>query len=269
MQKPQPSHSSWQELVASPRRPSHILQIYDSDEFLAAGVGLFAAEGLSRGEAVFLSGTAPHLGDLRRTLRSHGVDIDRAQAREQLVLSSVEDTMAALMVDDMPDAERFRAFGDVLGRASRDPRFSGVRCWGEMSHVLYQRGDTQAALGAERLAYESTLPHGAVLFCSYLLDRFDARAYDGALHEVCACHSHVIPAEDYVRHRMAVNRAIAEVVGEIKGATLQSLLSWKGLGCELPSSQAVLFWLRDALPDRFQDVLSRARAYQLGESSDA
>lgn len=269
MQKSQHPHSSWQELVAAPRRPSHILQIYDSDEFLAAGVGLFAAEGLSRGEAVFLSGTGKHLDHLRRTLRSHGIDVEAALAREQLVLSDVEDTMAAMLVDGMPDSARFQAFAGVLGRASRDSRFGGVRCWGEMSHVLYQRGSGKAALAAEQLAYESAVPHGAVLFCSYLLDRFDAQAYDGVLREVCACHSHVIPAEDYVRHRLAVNRAIAEVVGEIKGAMLQSLLSWKGLGCELPSSQAVLFWLRDALPDRFHDVLSRARAYQLRESSDA
>jgi hypothetical protein len=70
-----------------------------------------------------------------------------------------------------------------------------------------------------------------------------------------------------VRHRLAVNRAIAEVVGDIKGPLLQSLLSWKGLACDLPSSQALLFWVRDALPEHFQDILSRARTYQLEEAT--
>ena len=28
--------------------------------------------------------------------------------------------------------------------------------------------------------------------------------------DMCCKHSHVIPAEDYVRYRLAVNRAIAE-----------------------------------------------------------
>ena len=74
-------------------------------------------------------------------------------------------------------------------------------------------------------------------------------------------HSHVIPAEDYARHRQAVNRAIAEVVGDIKGTLLQSLNSWRGLACDLPSSQAVLFWLRETLPEKFEAVLVRARAY--------
>ena len=83
------------------------------------------------------------------------------------------------------------------------------------------------------------------------------------LRHVCAAHSHVIPAQDYVRHRMAVNRAIAEVVGEIRGPMLQSLVSWRGLSCNVPSSQAVLFWLRDTMPEHLGAVLERARAYHL------
>jgi hypothetical protein len=65
-----------------------------------------------------------------------------------------------------------------------------------------------------------------------------------------------------VRHRLAVNRAIAEVLGEIRGPLLQSLLSWKGLGCDLPSSQAQLFWVRETLPERFEEVLSLVKAHQ-------
>ena len=63
------------------------------------------------------------------------------------------------------------------------------------------------------------------MFCSHLCDRFDPAGYDALLPQLCCKHSHVIPAEDYVEHRLAVNRAIAEVIGEIKGPMLQSLLS--------------------------------------------
>ena len=135
-----------------------------------------------------------------------------------------------------------------------------------MSDVLHQRGNTSAAIRDEELCDAVAKKHGAAIFCSLQCDRFDPAAYDGALKDVCCKHSHVIPAEDYVQHRLAVNRAIAEVVGEIKGPLLQSLLSWEGLSCELPSSQVLLFWLRDALPERFHDVLARAKAYQAQES---
>ena len=77
----------------------------------------------------------------------------------------------------------------------------------------------------------------------------------------------MIPARDYVRHRLAVNRAVAEVVGEIRGPLLQSLLSWRDMRCDLPTSQALLFWLHDAVPDKFHSVLERARVYEAAEAS--
>jgi hypothetical protein len=52
MQKSVSVNSSWQSVLASPPRASHILQIYDSDDFLAAAVAHFAAAGLQAEEAV-------------------------------------------------------------------------------------------------------------------------------------------------------------------------------------------------------------------------
>jgi hypothetical protein len=53
----------------------------------------------------------------------------------------------------------------------------------------------------------------------------------------------------------------------MQGSLLQSLASWKGLACELPSSQALLFWLRETLPEQFAAVLARARTIQPQEVS--
>ena len=261
-------HASWRELLASPAAASHIVQIYDSEDFLAAGAALFAAEGLLRGEAVLLAGTQAHLRGVHQALASRGMDADAAARQGQLSILDVHEALQAVLADGALDAQRFQALaGDALAKISADARFSGVRWWGEISNVLHLRGDEQGALLAEDLGDAAAKKHGATVFCSYLLDRFDPRGYDGMLRQVCAKHSHVIPAEDYVRHRLAVNRAIAEVIGDIKGPLLQSLLSWKGLSCDLPSSQALLFWIREALPEHFHEVLSRAKAYQLQDSA--
>jgi hypothetical protein len=255
-------HASWQELLATPTPASHILQIYDSDDFLAAGVALFAAEGLRRGDAVLLTGTQAHLRGVRRELDARGVDAPGAERGGQLMLSDAQLGVAAVVRDGEVDPARFqKVAGDALARAAADRRFTGVRWWGEMSNVLYRNADRRASLATEDLGEALAQKHGVKLFCSFLCDRFDAAAYDGVLPEICCKHSHVIPAEDYVHHRLAVNRAIAEVIGDIRGPLLQSLLSWKGLACELPSSQVLLFWIRDAMPERFRDVLDRARAY--------
>jgi hypothetical protein len=242
---------------------THILQIYDSDDFLAAGVAFFAAEGLRRGEAVLLTGTQAHLRGIQLALASRDVDVDAVVRDGRLRVSDVRQGVAAVMSGDMPNPALFRAVaGDALERARADSRFTGVRWWGEMSNILHQQGNRRAAMAAEGLGDAAAKKYGISLFCSFLYDKFDPRGYDGVLRDVCGEHSHVIPAEDYVRHRLAVNRAIAEVIGEAKGPALQSLLSWKGLSCDLPSSQAVLFWIREAMPEHFLDVLSRVKAYQ-------
>jgi hypothetical protein len=265
MQERQTRHASWQELLASPAAAPHVVQICDSDDFLITGVAYFAAEGLRAGEAVLLTGTRPHLAGVRRALIASGVDAEGALRSGQLMLSDAQEVAASLAAGGRPDPARFDVLAEeILSRACADPRFTGARWWGEIAPTVRASGHAREALRLEESADRAIKRHGVALLCSYLLDRFDPAGYDGFFKEVCCRHSHVIPAQDYVRHRMAVNRAVAEVIGEIRGPLLQSLLSWKGLGCELPSSQALLFWIREALPEQFDAVLSRAREHQLG-----
>lgn len=238
------SVASWKSVLASAPPGSHILQIYDSDPFVESAVAHFAAEGIGNGEAVLLSGTKPHLAGIDRELRSLGVDVHSPQ----LVREGVEEALSrpAWTVEEL----------------IADRPLKGVRWWGELTNTLCQRGDHAAGMAAERKANTTARNHDVTIFCSYLSDKYDPRAYDSTLLNLCSLHSHVIPAQDYVLHRQAVNRAISHVVGDIKGTLLQSLHSWKGLGCDLPSSQALLFWLQETLPEKFDSVLKHARAYQ-------
>jgi hypothetical protein len=256
------SSPSWRDLLCAPPRAAHVLQLYDSDHFLARAVAHFAAEGLKSGEGVLLSGTPEHLAAIRAALESLGIAVPSALRNGQLALDDVHEQLSALVPGGAPDTRRFAAaVNSALERTRGDGRFSGVRWWGEMTNALHQRGQHEAGLAAERVAGAAAKQQGATVFCSFLCDRYDARAYEHALCDLCCVHSHVVPAEDYVRHRLAVNRAIAEVIGELKGSVLQSLASWGGLSCSLPSSQALLFWVRETMPERFEAVLERARAY--------
>jgi hypothetical protein len=97
------------------------------------------------------------------------------------------------------------------------------------------------------------------IFCSFLMDKFDPAIYEEVFSNICSTHSHLIPADDYARHRLTVNRAIAEVVGEIRGPLLQSMVAWKDVPALMPSSQALLLWLKERMPEHFTAVLARAR----------
>jgi hypothetical protein len=59
--------------------------------------------------------------------------------------------------------------------------------------------------------------------------------------------------------RLIVNRAIAEVIGELRPAQLQSLKSWQGATSLMPSSQSLLLWVREKMPEYFGQVLTKAR----------
>ena len=256
-------HASWQELLAASPPQSHFVQIFDSDAFLASAVSRFAAEGLRSGDAVILTGTPEHLRGIGRSLCALGIDQDAVVRGGQLVLTDVHDGVSSFMRDGVADRALFDAgAGDQLATARADNRFSGVRWWGEISNVLNQSGNPEAALAAEDMGDAVSKRQGVAILCSYQCDRFQPDVY-GFLSQLCSKHSHVIPAEDYVRHRQIVNRAITDVIGEIKGALLQSLISWRGMSCDLPSSQAVLFWVRDTIPHKFEAILERARLYNV------
>jgi len=261
---PATSHSSWQELLVAPGASSHVVQLYDNEAFLAAAASLFVAEGLARGEAAVLNGTSEHVAAIRAALRSRDVDADAALGRGQLLIVPIPEGVGEMLRGKESEASRLNHASDGAFARAADRRYGGVRWWGETANFLYQHGDEEGALAAEDLGNFAARTYGAQFLCSFLCDRFDPEAYRGILCEMCARHTHLIPARDYVRHRLAVNRAIADVVGDIRGPLLQSLLSWKPLGCEVPSSQAVLFWLRDTLPERFPDVLARVRDFHEG-----
>ena len=262
MKESMSANPSWRDLLCAPPRAAHVLQLYDSDHFLARAVAHFAAEGLKCGDAVLLSGTAEHIAAIRAGLASLGLDVPSALRDGQLALDDVRERLSLLVPGGVLDAKRFEsAVNGALERLRGDARFAGVRWWGEMTSTLHHQGDHGAGLAAERIADAVAKKQGATVFCSFLCDRYDARAYEHALCDLCCVHSHVVPAEDYVRHRLAVNRAIADVIGELKGSVLQSLASWGGLSCSLPSSQALLFWVRETMPERFEAVLERARAH--------
>lgn len=255
-------HASWQQLLAAPPPGAHVAHWYENDAFLAAAVAHYAAEGLARGESVALRGTREHLDAIVRRLGELGAAPAQALRNGQLALADAHETLAAITPGGVFDERLFESGSrELLERARAGGRFGGIRWWGEMSDPSFVRGNAAAAVRLEEIVESVAREYGATVFCSVACERFDARAYDGVMLDVCRTHTHVIPAHDYAAHRIAVNRALAEVVGTISGSLLQSLASWRGPRCELPSSQALLFWLREALPEKFEAVLERARIH--------
>jgi hypothetical protein len=253
--------ASWRKLLAEPGENGHIVQLYQDDDFYGEAISHFAAEGLARGESIILVATKPHWQNISGRLRGKGLDLDGLFRQGQLTLLDADDTLPKFMAGQLPDGGIFKPLAkQTIAKARAGGKYPRVRWWGEMVNVLYVNGNPRGSTRLEEFFDEVAHEENIAIFCSFLMDKFDPKIYDEAFGNVCRTHSHVVPVDDYAHHRLTVNRAVAEVIGEIKGPLLQSLVSWKSTAPSLmPTSQALLLWVKEHLPQSFEPVLARAR----------
>jgi hypothetical protein len=252
--------ASWRKLLAEPGEDGHIVQLYQDPDFYSEAISHFAAEGLVRGEAIILVATQANWENISRALHAKGFDTAKLFREGQLTLLDADATLPRFMAGNLPDGRIFKPLArDTIARARAGGRFPRVRWWGEMVNVLYVEGNPQGSTRLEEYFDEVAHEERIAILCSFFMDKFDPKIYDEAFGNVCRTHSHVVPVDDYVRHRYVVNQAIHDVVGEIRGPVLQSLLSWTGSISHMPSSQAMLLWVREQFPQQFAPVLARAR----------
>ena len=254
------SATSWRKLLADPGENGHIVQLYQDDAFYGEAVSHFAAEGLARGESIILVATEPHWKNISARLRGKGFNLEELFGQGQLTLLDADATLPKFMSGDKPDAGIFKPLArQAIAKARAGGKYPRVRWWGEMVNVLYVNGNPDGSNYLEELFDEVASEENIAIFCSFLMDKFDPKIYDEAFGQVCCTHSHVIPADDYAQHRVIVNRAVADVIGDIGGPLLQSLASWQYQRALMPSSQSTLLWVREMMPERFASVLARAR----------
>ena len=261
----------WRKLLAEPGDDGHIVQLYQDDDFYGEAISHFAAEGLVRGESIILVATKPHWENISRRLRAKGLDLEGLFRHGQLTLLDADDTLPKFMAGNDPDGSIFKPLArETIARARAGGKFARVRWWGEMVNALYVNGNARGSNRLEEIFDEVAHEEQIAIFCSFLMDKFDPLIYDETFGNVCRTHSHLIPTDDYARHRITVNRAVEEVIGEIRGPLLESLVSWQGQGSLMPSSQALLLWVREHhLPAQFAAVLARARALDLAAEKQA
>ena len=261
---------AWLPLLADPGADGHIVQLYQDPDFYGEAISHFAAEGIHRGESIILVATQPNWVNISGRLVRKGLRPDELFARGQLTLLDADATLPKFMRGNTPDGGIFK---DIAGRTIEKARAGGkyprVRWWGEMVNVLYVEGNPRGSTRLEELFDEVAHDHTIAIFCSFLMNKYNPSIYENDFLNVCRTHSHVIPTPDYDGHRDAVNHAIGEIIGEIKGPLHRSLLTWKGAPSLMPSSQAMLMWVKDAAPHKFHEVLARAQAYEEATSRGA
>jgi hypothetical protein len=250
----------WQSLLHDAGPKDHIVQLYQDEQFLNRAVCRFAAAALAHGEGVILVPTAAHWEAFCPRLEAEGVNIKAAQAQGQLTVVDADELLPRFMGEKMPDAPVFLGLaGEVVARARGRKRYPKVRWWGEMVNVLWERGNATASMALEDLFDQLAHEQEIAIFCSFLMDNFDGEVHTRMLPRLGENHSHLIPVEDYVRLERAVADALRQVVGTVEASVLESkLLEHYAPPFTMPSSQALLFALRQVVPDVADAVLQRS-----------
>jgi signal transduction histidine kinase/ActR/RegA family two-component response regulator len=177
----------------------HIVQFYESDDYLSTAVAGFLAEGLNAGESAIVIATPTHRRAFHTRLQSMGLDPDGLVRTGQLVMLDARETLSTFMDDGRLDPREFRTNVVRLLERSRGGRVATARAFGEMVDLLWQDGNVAAAIELEELWNDLARAYSFSLLCSYAMGRFSSHAHAARFQDVCRAHTHVIPAESYTQ----------------------------------------------------------------------
>jgi hypothetical protein len=239
---------NWPDLLQHPGH-DHLVQVYSDPAFLAEAVTHYLAAGLRLGEAAMVIARPEN----RRRFSQ------RLGAKSMVRMLDAEETLDSFMVEGMP---QWGAFQRVCGGALEALRrqYPGVRAYGEMVDILWQRGERTAALRLETFWNELGRQQPFALLCAYQIDPLKADAYGGALESVCRSHTHLIPARDYSRFNQAVMEAAKAILDQPLAQMLINLAATHRPHTEMPLGQAALLWLKQNMPRTADRVLDDVRA---------
>ena len=175
---------------------AHLVQFYEAEAVLLDTVTAFLADALRAGGAGLVLATEAHRRGLEVRLQATGLDPAGAARDGRYTALDAAETLARFMVDGLPDPETFnRVIGGIVAPAAQGGR--RVHIFGEMVALLVAEGNQAAACRLERLWNGLQQRFPSVLLCAYPMASVGVEALAGAFREICAEHSHVIPAESF------------------------------------------------------------------------
>jgi hypothetical protein len=251
------------EMLEQASRGDHLVHLYQDQNSLAEVVAEYLAAGLRKGEAAVIIATPPHRRALLRELERAGFRPGPA-----LVVLDAEQTLARFMSGGQP---QWKPFHEVVGGLIAELRLhgSGVRAYGEMVDVLWQRDQRDAATLLEEYWNELGRLQTFSLLCAYFMDPLDEQAYRGPLECVCKTHTHLLPARDYARFNDAVAAASQAVLDQPLAQMLLSLATNHQPATHMPVGQATLIWLGRNMPRTAEKILKKARGLYAADAASA
>jgi signal transduction histidine kinase len=180
---------------------AHSVQFYSDDLYLLDATSEFLAKAIVAGNPIVVIATEQHRHGIQERLKARGFDIAGARQEGRYVALDASETLAKFMVGDEPNAALFAEVvgGIVQAAGNVAVQTNGqVAAFGEMVALLFEQGKIDAAIRLEQLWNELARTHSFSLYCAYPMRSFSRQEHGNAIARICAEHSHVIPAENYL-----------------------------------------------------------------------
>ena len=176
----------------------HIVQFYESDEYLTSIVTDFAIPVLSSGEGLALIVTQAHRRSFVKSFSEY-VEVDKLMSEGQLVIRDAEETLSRIYQHG--EIDKSFIFDQVVNELNAMKlKFSKVSAFGEMVNILWRK-DIDATMELERVWNEVCLQNDITVLCAYSLNHFMDASMGHSFHSLCSSHTHVIPSEELMCSR--------------------------------------------------------------------
>jgi hypothetical protein len=186
------------------------VRFYDNEASLCRIVAGFLSEGLALGQPALVIATPEHSLGIIAELRAREIDINAAQAADNLIVLDAEDTMSRFLIDGVPNRDKFfEVANSAIQRASRGRKDRQVRAYGEMVDILWRQGRDIAAIQLEMLWNQLGRLFGFSLLCGYAMGNFYK---DASVQEVCRQHTHTVSADGTAR----ISNADSLLIGALR-----------------------------------------------------
>ncbi|MGH9008944.1 MAG: MEDS domain-containing protein [Acidimicrobiia bacterium] len=180
----------------------HVVQFYDHDHELAAGVGPYLAETIRAGGVAIVIATEAHRQAFTAWLAATNVNPELTEAGlgllteadltppgAALIMLDAREAADSLLIDGRLAPHRFdKLIGDLVREAVAGGR--PVRAYGEIVALLWADGHVSAALELEELWNRLGREVNFSLYCAYPRSWVEAEV--DAFHQVCRQHSAVV-----------------------------------------------------------------------------
>jgi hypothetical protein len=133
-----------------------------------------------------------------------------------------------------------------------------------MVGVLWKARQFDAAIRLEQLWNRLLEQSSFSLYCAYAIDVFGKEFHVANLDGVLCTHTHLVPAQPNGNLETALKLSMDEILGESADA-LKVLIkaNYRPSWAVMPNAEAILLWLRRNLPDKADEIITRARHHYL------